>query len=341
MTATEYYNYDNAFELEQGGKLSGFTLGFSTLGNLNSDRTNVIWVCHALTGSSNVLDWWSGLFGSSQAFNPEDYFIICANMLGSCYGSTGPLSQDPVTGQPYYHDFPKITNLDIVKSFDLLRNHLGIESIDTIIGGSMGGQQALEWSLYRPGMIKKLVGLATNARHSSWGIAFNESQRMAIENDPTWVEGTDHAGLNGMSVARSVALLSYRAYDIYQHRQTDENDLFGGFRASSYQRYQGDKLVNRFNAFTYWTLSEAMDAHNVGRNRGGIETALETIETECYFIGIDSDILFPVKEQEFMAGLIKRSELKVISSHFGHDGFLIETDQIASTLKGWGIVKNS
>jgi homoserine O-acetyltransferase len=338
MTEVKYYNYDKDFDLERGGKLSGFTLCFSTLGRLNSDRTNVVWVCHALTGSSNVLDWWAGLFGGSQLFDPEEYFIICANMLGGCYGSTGPLSIDPNTDQPYYHDFPKITNLDIVKSFDLLRLHLGIPTIDTIIGGSMGGQQALEWCLYRPATIRRLVGLATNARHSPWGIAFNESQRMAIESDPTWIEKSEKAGLNGMSVARSVALLSYRAYDIYKHRQTDENDLFGEFRASSYQRYQGDKLVQRFNAFSYWVLSEAMDAHNVGRNRDGIEAALKTIDTECFFIGIDSDILFPVKEQEYMARLINQSNLKVIKSDFGHDGFLIETDQITNTLRYWGIV---
>ncbi len=333
MSLNNYFNYPHEFALEQGGVLEGFRLCYSTIGKLNADKSNVIWVCHALTANSNVLDWWGGLFKKGRYFDPDEYFIICANMLGGCYGSTGPLSINPESGTPYYHSFPKLTNLDIVCSFDLLRQHLGITEVHSIIGGSMGGQQALEWCIHQPDVFKNLVGLATNAKHSPWGIAFNESQRMAIAQDPSWSGGGAEAGLNGMKTARTIALLSYRAYEVYQKKQSDSDDVLDEFRASSYQRYQGEKLQLRFNAYSYWNLSKAMDAHNVGRNRNSINSALKLIKTRCHFIGISSDILFPIEEQRFLAENIPEAELTIIDSIYGHDGFLVETERINQVLR--------
>ncbi len=333
MAQELFWNYEERFELEKGGCLQGFAMNYSTLGKLNEAGDNVIWVCHALTGNSNVLDWWPGLFEKDGVFNPDEYFIVCANMLGGCYGSTGPLSINPETKQKFYHTFPFLTNFDIVKSFDLLREGMGINKINTVIGGSMGGQQAIEWCIYRPEFIDNLIGLATNAAHSPWAIAFNESQRMAISTDPSWKESEDSAGLNGMKTARAIALHSYRSYQIYNHKQTEEGHPTDDFRASSYQRYQGDKLAERFNAFTYWTLSKAMDSHNVGRGRKTVENALGMIEADCHFIGINSDMLFPLAEQEFMARSTRHSDFDIIESKYGHDGFLVETDQINRVIR--------
>jgi len=336
MAKEHYWNYENTFELERSGTLSGFTLNYSTLGTLNEAGDNVVWVCHALTGNSNVQDWWPGLFEKDSVFTPDKYFIVCANMLGGCYGSTGPLSINPETSQKFYHDFPFLTNLDIVKAFDLLREGLGITRINTIIGGSMGGQHALDWCIYRPEIFSHLIGLATNAVHSPWAIAFNESQRMAISVDPSWKESQDTAGLNGMRAARAIALHSYRSYAIYNEKQAEEGHPIDDYKASSYQRYQGDKLAERFNAFTYWTLSKAMDSHDIGRRRKSVKSALSMIQADCHFIGIDSDLLFPVTEQRLLAQATRHANFDIIKSKYGHDGFLVETEQLDKLIRKSG-----
>ncbi len=325
------FTYSEDFQLEQGGILPGFNLQYSTLGSLNASRDNVVWVCHALTANSDFSDWWSGLI--ERHFDLKHYFIICVNMLGGCYGSTGPLSQNPATGRPYYAEFPLLTNRDIVRSFDLLRVHMGITGIHTLIGGSMGGQQALEWSIVNPGIVRNLVIVASNAVHSPWGVAFNETQRMAIETDPSWGEPHDRAGMVGMKAARAAALLSYRSYQSYLGTQSEDgHHIVDQFKASSYQQYQGEKLYKRFNAYTYWYLSKAMDSHNLGRNRDGLTNALNVIEANTKIIGIRSDILFPLSEQRFLAMHIRRSEYHEIDSHYGHDGFLLELEQLSSIL---------
>ena len=270
--------------------------------NLNSQKDNIIWVCHALTANADVADWWPGMVGSGALFDTDRYFIICANMLGSCYGSTNALSLNPRTQAPYFHDFPLLTNRDIVRAFDLLREDLAIEKIRMVIGGSLGGQQCLEWAIMQPEVFDKLVPIATNARHSPWGIAFNESQRMAIAADASWQENHPEAGLEGMRAARAIALLSYRNYDTYWNTQLEPNlEEYQDYRASSYQQYQGDKLKKRFHAFAYWTLSKAMDSQNLGRGRGSLEDALSQIEAETLVVGLPTDWLFPIEEQRFPA----------------------------------------
>ncbi|MCY1635685.1 homoserine O-acetyltransferase MetX [Marinifilum sp. D737] len=330
------YIHKEGLQLESGERLKELTIAYHTYGEYDPSRNNVIWVCHALTANSDVFDWWAGLFGENDFFNPKDYFIVCANFLGSCYGTTGPLSQNPENGQAYYHDFPQLTVRDLVAAHEILRKHLNIKRIHMMIGSSLGGMQALEWAYLLNGKLNNLVVLASNAKHSPWGIAFNESQRMSIEVDPTWKESNDEAGLNGMRVARSIALLSYRTYATYDHsQQENENDKTDDYRASSYQRYQGEKLARRFNAYSYWHLSKIMDSHDVGRNRGGLDNALNEIKSRTLVIGVDSDQIFPINEQKFIADHIPQAQYLEIHSLYGHDGFLLEQEQLTKVLQSF------
>ncbi len=334
--STNLFTYAKPFQLESGQVLPSLEIAYTILGTLNADQSNVIWICHALTANAEADSWWPGLVGKGKLYDPDHHFIVCANILGSHYGTTGPLSVNPGTGERYYHDFPEITVRDMVAAHELLRKELGIEHIRTCIGGSMGGQQALEWAIQQPQCITSLVLLATNARHSAWGIAFNESQRMAIATDPTWQERRHDAGLNGMRTARAIALLSYRHYSTYAQTQSDPDiNRLNNYRASSYQQYQGEKLVKRFNAFSYWVLSKAMDSHNVGRGRAGLEKALAQVQAATLVIGVSTDVLFPVEEQKFIAAHIPNGVYAEIESAYGHDGFLTEWEQIASQIQSF------
>jgi homoserine O-acetyltransferase len=330
------FHHQEKFELESGSYLPGFQLKYSTAGTLNKERSNVIWVTHALTGSSDVLDWWKGVFDAGGVFDLKRNFVVCANGLGGCYGSTGPLSINPETRKTFYHSFPVLTHRDIVRSFDLLREHLGLHTIHTLIGGSLGGQQVLEWALLRPHVIEHIVPIACNAWHSPWGIAFNEAQRMAIAADVTWKEDSARAGVEGMKAARAIAMISYRTYAIYNSTQSEKSDeKIDDFRASSYQRYQGDKLANRFNAFTYWIYSKAMDNHNLARGRVSADQVLKQITPKTLVVGIESDVLFPISEQQYLANGIPGAELAILKSDYGHDGFLVEFDQLNNVLKNF------
>ncbi|MFO0321852.1 MAG: homoserine O-acetyltransferase [Bacteroidota bacterium] len=337
----QVYQYQKKFQLENGASLPHLEINYHTYGTLNSDKSNAVWVIHALTANSDVFDWWPGLFGENDLYNSKDYFIICANNLGSCYGTTGPLSLNPATKEPWFSSFPKISIRDMANTLDVLKDHLGIENIHTIIGGSQGGQIAQEWVLKKPTLTKNLILIATNAAHSPWGIAFNESQRLAIKADQTYFSDSIHGGEKGLLAARSIALLSYRNYNTYQNTQRDENiNEIGNYRASSYQRYQGEKLIKRFNAYSYVVLSEAMDSHQVSRNRNeNIEKTLNNINIPTLIIGVQSDLLFPIEEQKFLAKCIHTSVYKEIDSLFGHDGFLLETKQLTEHIKQFYIQK--
>ena len=328
------FKYDQPFTLESGAVLPEFHLAYTTHGHLDASRGNVVWIFHALTANSDPAEWWPGLVGTGKLFDPEQYFIVCVNMPGSCYGSIGPLELNPDTSEPWYHEFPLLTPRDMIRAYQPLRRHLGIDKIFIGIGGSMGGQQLLEWAIEEPGLFQYIFPVATNARHSPWGVAFNASQRMAIEADQTWLEKTPDAGIAGMRVARSIALISYRHYDTYGKSQSErENDSISNFRSESYQRYQGEKLARRFNAFSYYKLSQGMDSHNVRRGRGSVEEALQSIVAKTLVIGIESDILFPLSEQKFLAEHIPGAKYQAIQSHYGHDGFLLEFDQIELIIK--------
>jgi homoserine O-acetyltransferase/O-succinyltransferase len=327
------YQHPYPFLLESGVTLPGYHLGYTIMGQLNVAKNNVVWVFHALTANSNPAEWWDGLVGTGKFFNPEAYCIICVNMPGSCYGSISPLHTNPHTGEPYYHQFPFFTPRDMIRAYQHLKAHLGITKIHVGIGGSMGGQQLLEWAIEEPTLFEHIVPIATGAALSPWAIAFNASQRFCIESDPTWLHKNDTAGIAGMKVARSIALLSYRNYHTYCRLQAEDDvDKFDDFKVESYQRYQGKKLADRFNAFSYYAITKSMDSHNVGRYRGGIATALGTIKAATLVIGITSDILFPLSEQQLLAKSIGGASLITIESTYGHDGFLLEFTQIEHAL---------
>jgi homoserine O-acetyltransferase len=336
------YHSAKTLTLESGYVLKSYHLAYTTYGVINETKDNVVWVFHALTANSEAEDWWAGLVGKGKLFDPEIYFIVCVNMPGSCYGSIGPLDMNPEAKEPYYHDFPFFTPRDMIRSYQALREELDIKKIKIGIGGSMGGQQLLEWAIEEPELFENIFPIATNVRHSAWGIAFNAAQRMCIEADSSWKENRPDAGMEGMKVARSIALISYRHYDTY-HVSQSENDIdkIDHYKSESYQKYQGEKLAKRFNAFSYYFLSKSMDAQNVGRGRGGIENALKKITARTLVLGIFTDILFPISEQQFIADHIYGASFIGIHSLYGHDGFLLEFEQIEAIISNFLVEKTS
>jgi homoserine O-acetyltransferase len=325
---------NEAIQLECGRVLPDYEIAYHTWGHLNENRDNVIWICHALTANSDAEDWWPGMIGKGLLYDPDKYFIVCANILGSCYGTTGPKSIDPSTGKMYLKDFPLITVRDMVKAHQKLREHLEISSILLATGGSLGGQQAIEWAYQEPDLIRNLVPIATNAISSPWGIAFNESQRMALEADADFRAGVLAEDSPGLRAARSIALLSYRNANTYNKTQEEtESEKLEDFKVCSYQQYQGVKLNRRFNAFSYYTLSKALDSQNLGRGRGSVEQALKQIKAKTHVIGIKTDLLFPIEEQARIAAGIPGASFKEIDSFYGHDGFLLEVEAISKEIK--------
>jgi homoserine O-acetyltransferase len=331
------FEYKRTFVLECGKSLPGINIAYHTYGKMNADKSNVVWVCHALTANSDAAGWWPGVVGEKGVINPEKYFIVCANIIGSCYGSTGPLSINPETQQPYYSNFPLITIRDMVNAHILLRKELGIEKIHLVMGGSMGGYQALECCVMEPERIENLFLIGTSPTESAWGIAVHTAQRLAIEADNSWKDMNAEAGQKGLKAARAIGMLTYRNYGILVQKQTDPDaEKIDNFRASSYINYQGDKLVNRFNAYSYWMLTKSMDSHHIARGRAGkVEDVLRSIKQKTLIIGISSDILCPLHEQKFMAEHIPDSTLVEIDSVYGHDGFIVEAEKISSALKKW------
>lgn len=327
--------YNQPLRLESGSVLPGIQIAYHTYGKLDPARNNTIWICHAFTANSNPSEWWDGLVGEDKYFNPRDHFVVCVNMLGSCYGTTGPLSVNPSTGKPWYGDFPLVTIRDIVRVQQIVREHLGIQRIRFAVGFSMGGQKLLEWAYEEPELFDCVLLGATNARHSPWGIAFNESQRMAIAADPTFGEPHEKAGLTGMGAARSIGLISYRNYRAYCRTQAEpDTDKYDQFKASTYQQYQAKKLQHRFNAYSYWTLSKAMDSHNIARSRGSVEDVLSRCAVNAHLVAIASDYLFPLEEQEYLQKHLPNADMTIIDSDYGHDGFLIEYGQLEKIIRG-------
>ena len=333
----QVYHHGEAITLESGAVLPEVDITYDTFGTLNAAKDNVIWVCHALTANSDVADWWPHTVEEGRFLDPTRYFIVCANFLGSHYGTTSPLSINPTTGEKYYYDFPQITVRDMVKCHQLLAKHLGIERVKLLIGSSIGGFQCMEWAISEPKFMESVALIATTTCTEPWAAAFNESQRMAIRTDKTWGELRDDAGIDGMAVARSIALISYRGGAAYNATQQDENPTEASFtrRAHSYQQYQGEKLRRRFNAMSYYRLSEAVDSHNIARGRGSIAEALSKIEARALVVAISSDILFPPEAHVPMREHIRDVEYHLIESEFGHDGFLVEHEKLNTIIQNF------
>ena len=335
MSTKQYYTSPNDLLLECGETLKNPTIAYHTYGQLNDKKDNVVWIFHALTAASNVDEWWEGLVGDGKLFNPSDHFIVCANMLGSCYGSTGPDSINPDTNKPYFHSFPDVTIRDIIHSLIELRKYLGIDKIKMAVGGSCGGYQALEWLLMEPETIENYTICVTSPKESAWGIAVHTAHRTAIELDPTWGENHKDSGLEGMKGARQIGLLFYRNHQIYHQRQNEEsNEKTRDFRATSYLKYQGEKLAKRFSPISYYKLTEVLDTHNIARGRNtDIKDTLKRIQQKGLVLSISSDLLCPPAEQQFMAKHLPNAQYCLIDSLYGHDGFLLEFEKIGNVIR--------
>lgn len=329
---TEFVDIDEPFALEGGGALPHVRIAYRTWGR---PQRNATLVCHALTGSADADDWWADLFGAGRALDPERDFIVCANVLGGCYGTTGPTSRADGAFEPYGSSFPAVTIRDIVRLQALLLDHLGVEVLDLVVGGSMGGMQALEWPLLFPDRVRAIAPIAVGPTQSAWGVALSEAQRQAIKADANFAGGRYPLGAGptqGLAAARSMAMISYRSPHNFDTRFGRGDDDTGTFDVQSYLRYQGEKLVNRFDANTYLTLVDAMDSHDVGRGRGSTEEALDSIGQPALVISVSSDGLYPASEVAAMAGRLPGGELAEIDAPHGHDAFLIRIDEVNGLL---------
>lgn len=311
----------NTLELESGGQLDNVNIAYRTFGIMNDDQSNIVWVFHAISGDTNVLDWWSTLFGKGKVYDPAKHFIICANCIGSPYGSTRPENLE----------FPLITVRDQVQAFLNLAAALEISSIHTLIGGSFGGYQALEFAYSFGGDISHMILMASSAKESAWGIAIHEAQRMTLKTDSTF--GTLQGGKEGLKAARAVAMLTYRTSDKLDEDQTDNINQIDDYKAASYINYQGQKFSERFDALSLYYLTQCIDTHHIGRNRGGAESALPSINIPTLVIGFTTDLLVPIKQQRYLAEHLPQTRLAEIDSIYGHDGFLVEEAELSNKIR--------
>lgn len=350
---------DHPFALEGGGALRNFTVAYETWGALDDSAANAVLVCHALTGDAHAsgrmgpghptVGWWDGLIGSGRALDTDRLFVVCANVLGGCQGTTGPASVDPETGRPYGSRFPVVTIRDMVRSQARLADHVGVDRWLAVVGGSMGGMQVLEWGVMFPDRVRSLVAMATTAAAGAWQIAFSAAGRRAVALDPNWRGGDyyDAAPGNGphegLAVARSLAQTTYRSDEVFQRRFGRDLsgplagfDLWQDFEVERYLRYHGEKLARRFDANSYLVLNKAMDLHDLGRGRGGVASALARVRVPMLTMSISTDTLYPPHQQlELRDGLRSagaRCDHVMIDSPQGHDGFLLETDEIGAAV---------
>ena len=341
------------FRLESGATLAPVTVAYETYGSLNAHGDNAILVCHALTGSAHAAGfsspdprsegWWEPMIGPGKPLDTSRYCVICTNFLGGCYGTTGPTSVNPSAGIPFGMTFPEYTVRDMIRLQKSLLDRLGVTRLKTVIGGSLGGMQVLEWPLLYPGTVETIIPIATASRHSAWCIGLNDLSRQAIMLDPEWKLGTydpGHQPGRGLSIARQIAMVSYRSDVSFQERfgrdRTGETDQEPEhlamhdprFQVERYLRYQGKKLVDRFDANTYLYITWAMDGHDVSRGRGTVKEVLGSIRQRALCIGISSDILYPAHEQRAIASALPRGVYREIDAPYGHDSFLIAYDQL-------------
>ncbi|MCC5907604.1 MAG: homoserine O-acetyltransferase [Balneolaceae bacterium] len=328
---------DDPFITESGFIFKRPEAAYKTWGKLNKEKNNVILICHALTGHAAADEWFPGIFGKGNVCDPEKNFIICINVPGSPYGSVGPWSVNPETEKPYLNDFPSLTVRDMVRFQQLVLDRLGIKGIELVLGGSLGGMQALEFSIMDP-RIQSAVLMAMGKAHSAWAIGISHAQRTAIVNDPKWNGGNYNrkdGPDGGLAAARMMAMITYRTPKNYESRfgrneQENKKDLF---QVESYLNYQGKKLAERFDAHSYILLTEAMDTHDVSRERGTFEEVLKQVKIPVNVIGVDSDHLYPVYEQKELAKLLSNGEYSEVQSPYGHDAFLIEFEQLTKIIQ--------
>jgi homoserine O-acetyltransferase len=333
--APRLFELDDPLVLECGTTLDRVTVAYRSWGRLTPAGDNAVVVCHALTGSADADLWWGDLIGPGRALDPERDFVICTNVLGSCYGTTGPTSPRYDACPHWGPDFPPITVRDMVEVQRRLLDALGARRIRLVIGGSLGGMQALEW-VFVDERVRAAVVIAASARHSAWCIAQSEAQRAAIAADPRWAGGRyepERQPAAGLAAARMMAMCSYRTPASLEDRFGRAALPGGDFHISDWLHHHGGALVDRFDANAYVSLTRAMDRHDVGRGRGGVESALQSIAMPVLVVSIDSDGLYPPAEQEVLARLIPNAELHTIQSPDGHDAFLIETTELEDRVR--------
>ncbi len=334
---THYFDLSEPFTTEFGGFLPSVRVAYRTWGKLNARKDNVVLICQALTGSADADGWWEGMFSQGGAFDESVDFIICSNVLGSCYGTTGPVSLNPLTGSHYGPDFPLITIRDMVEVQRLLLAGLGINRVKLAVGASLGGMKVLEWGALYPDVVQALMPMGASGRHSAWCIAQSEAQRQAIYADRDWNDGWytfGHPPARGLAAARMMAMCSYRSFENFQIRFGREfQEGTKTFKAESYLHHQGRKLVERFDANTYITLTKAMDMHDLGRGRGAYEDVLRSMHLPVEILSINSDILYPKEEQEELARFMPKSNILYLDEPYGHDAFLIDVEKVSRMVR--------
>jgi homoserine O-acetyltransferase/O-succinyltransferase len=344
LEADFQFAQDEPFRLSKGGSLSPVNLRYTLYGKLNGQRDNAILVCHALSGSAAVADWWPEMFGPDRAFDPAKHCIIGVNIVGSCYGSTGPASINPATGSPYGYEFPLITISDIVRAQSKLIDYLGIGQLRGVAGGSIGGMQALQWAVDFPDRVERCIAIGA-APLSAMGLALNHIQRQAVMNDPAWADGRYYGSsppAEGLSMARAIAMCSYKSAELFNARfgrrpNRNGEDPYKSFEnrfdVAGYLDYQGAGFVKRFDANSYLVLTKAMDTFDLGADYRTEAEAFRRIRAKMLLIGISSDWLFPASDVEDMATRMRdagvdANYIELESSH-GHDGFLADAGVLA------------
>ncbi len=331
--------------LENGGVLCSPTVAYDSWGSLSDNGDNVIIVCHSLTSDSDAMSWWASMIGPGCALDTNRYFVICLNALGSPYGSTSPLSRTPGSGERYGAEFPGLTIRDTVRAHREALRQIGVEKAVLAIGGSMGGMQVLEWA-FEDDFVQTLAPIAVGGCHSPWGIAWTEAQRRAIYSDPRWLGGAytdDNPPVDGLATARMMAMISYRTAGEFSERFGRSTAPWcedGRFNIETYLHRHGEKLVDRFDANCYVHLTRQMNTHDVSRGRGKYEDVLASINQPTLVVGISSDVLYPIEEQEELAEHIPNAELRVLHAPYGHDSFLVEAEQIARMVRRFVPARN-
>jgi homoserine O-acetyltransferase len=357
IVETQYYTFarESPFETEGGKPLSPVTLAFETYGYLNADKSNAVLILHALTGDAHAAGWhegdknpgwWDNMIGPGKAFDTDRYFVICSNVLGGCQGSTGPASIDPATGKAYALDFPVITVRDMVDAQRHLVDHLGIDKLLAVAGGSMGGMQALQWVASYPERVRSAIPIATTATHSPQQIAFNEVGRQSIMSDPNWNDGNYYGGAppaKGMSVARMVGHITYMSdtsmAEKFGRRFKNTRSSFKfdpEFEVEGYLQYRGENFINRFDPNSYLYITKAIDYFDLANGKGLAEI-LRGKKTRFLVIAFKSDWLYPSYQSQEIARACKRAGVETVyaelNSTWGHDAFLIEVEEQSHLVK--------
>jgi homoserine O-acetyltransferase/O-succinyltransferase len=334
---TQTFVSDSGLRLDNGAVLTGFQLAYRTFGQLNADASNAVLVCHALSGSADADQWWPGVIAAGGAVDPSRDFVVVANVLGSCYGSTGPASIDPATGEPYAANFPALDVADWVAAIVQLLDHLHIGQLKFALGASMGGMQVLQLAKDYPERVAKLGVIACPARASAQAIALNALQCQAIRLDPTFADGNYRAQpAAGLALARRMGLLTYRSYDDFEGRFGRDQRDDGRFQVESYLDYNGDKFLRRFDALSYLSLTETMMHFDLGKGvAGGTSAALAALTQPILLVSVSSDALYPPRDQALIAEHAPNVRWHTIDSPYGHDGFLVETPLLIELIKAF------